>query len=251
MELEIFKKNLLNLKKSVDTIILKQIDIKKESVKDFADFKERKKTYYVNNLNSSINALKESSKELMKLGLGNSANQKMALDISMMISRVDGSDLKEVQKIIDRTASLLAEIEIHADGTKKTLKAPKNLPPEIKGAVIADLKEIENCFKAECYRSAAILCGRVLETALYRKYFEITGIDLLETSPGIGLGKLIAKLLEKNIKFEPGLTQQIHLVNQMRIFSVHVKQDAFYPSKNQAEAMILYTLDALEKMFAK
>jgi hypothetical protein len=72
----------------------------------------------------------------------------------------------------------------------------------------------------------------------------------METSPGIGLGKIIAKLTERNIRFDPGLTQQIHLINQVRISSVHTKKDSFYPSKGQTQAMILYTLDVLRKLFA-
>ena len=96
-----------------------------------------------------------------------------------------------------------------------------------------------------------MLCGRLLEIALHRKYYEITGQDILEKNPGIGLGKIIAKLAEKDIKFEPGLTQQIHLINQLRVSSVHKQKDAFYPTKQQTHAMILYTLDVLEKLFRK
>ena len=73
--------------------------------------------------------------------------------------------------------------------------------------------------------------------------------DLLEKAPGTGLGNLIAKLSEKGIKLDPGLTNQIHLINQVRVFSVHTKQDAFVPSKNQSQAIVLYTLDILEKLF--
>jgi len=93
------------------------------------------------------------------------------------------------------------------------------------------------------------LCGRVMETALHRKYYEATGQDLLEKAPGIGLGNLIAKLSEKGVKLDPGLTNQIHLINQVRVFSVHTKQDAFIPSKMQAQAIVLYTIDILEKVF--
>jgi hypothetical protein len=118
------------------------------------------------------------------------------------------------------------------------------------GEVHADLKEIEQCFQAGCYRSCTILCGRILETVLHRKYYEVTGKDILETSPGIGLGSLIAKLTQKSVQFDPGLTQQIHLINQVRVFSVHKKQTPFYPSKQQAQAMMLYTHDALQKLFA-
>ncbi len=88
-----------------------------------------------------------------------------------------------------------------------------------------------------------------METALHRKYFDATGQDILEKNPGIGLGNLIAKLAEKGVQLDPGLTQQIHLINNIRVFSVHKKQRTFYPTKIQVEAIILYTLDALEKMF--
>ena len=71
----------------------------------------------------------------------------------------------------------------------------------------------------------------------------------MEKSPGIGLGKMIAKLTEKDIKFDPGLTQQIHLINQIRISSVHKQKDVFYPTKQQTQATILYTIDILEKLF--
>lgn len=123
------------------------------------------------------------------------------------------------------------------------------LPKEISAEIKLDLKEVELTFKADCYRSAVILCGRILETSLHRKYYELTGKDILETSPGIGAGKLIAKLKEKNQHFDPGVTEQIHLINQMRISSVHKKQEVFIPTKTQSYAIILFTLDILKKLF--
>lgn len=127
----------------------------------------------------------------------------------------------------------------------------QNIPDDVKSDIELDLKEIKKCYDAECYRSAVILCGRLLETALHRKYYETTGVDILEKSPGIGLGNLIAKLNEKGIELDPGLTQQIHLVNQVRIFSVHKKQKSFSPTKAQTSAIILFTTDTLEKLFSK
>ena len=113
----------------------------------------------------------------------------------------------------------------------------------------ADLAELHKCFENECFRSTIILCGRLLETALHRKYYEITGRDILETSPGIGLGNLVAKMKELQFNFDPGISEQIHLINQVRIYSVHKKQEPFCPSKEQAHAIILYTLDVVKKMF--
>jgi hypothetical protein len=113
------------------------------------------------------------------------------------------------------------------------------------------MEEIQQCIDSNCLRSAVILCGRVLETALHRKYYDVTGIDLLEKAPGTGLGNLIAKLSEKGVKLDPGLTNQIHLVNQVRVHSVHKKQQLFMPTKQQTEAIVLYTTDILEKLFTR
>ena len=136
------------------------------------------------------------------------------------------------------------------DNAKDELKLNlPELPADIKDEAEADIKEMRRCYAAGCYRSAVVLCGRLIETALHRKYYDATGNDILEKSPGIGLGNLIAKLNEKGIELEPGVAQQVHLINQVRIFSVHKKQRAFYPSKAQANAIILFTLDTLEKLF--
>ena len=104
-------------------------------------------------------------------------------------------------------------------------------------------------FQLGAYRSVAILCGRILEVCLHRKYFDATGFDILEKNPGIGLGSLVGKLNDKNVKFDPGIKEQIHLINQVRIFSVHKKKEPFYPTKEQAQAMILYLMDVLRKLY--
>jgi len=124
-----------------------------------------------------------------------------------------------------------------------------SLPVEIRDEILYDLAESERCFNAEAFRSSIILCGRILETALHRKYYDVTGKDLLETSPGIGLGNILAKLKESNIEIDPAVAQQIHLINNVRIFSVHKKNVPFQPSREQAQATILFTIDILKKLF--
>jgi len=132
--------------------------------------------------------------------------------------------------------------------TKISVEIPK-VPIEIKNELELDIKETENCYNAGCFRSAVILCGRILETALHRKYYEKTGNDILETNPSIGLGKLIAKLHDFSVIFPPGITEQIHLINKVRISSVHKKKVPFIPSKHQTNAIMLYTFDILDKLF--
>ena len=140
--------------------------------------------------------------------------------------------------------------QIKISQTNNTITAPlQNIPHEVRGEINTDINEIQKTFNAGCYRSCMILCGRVIEVALHRKYFDATGQDILEKSPGIGLGTLLAKMREKEVFFDPGLMNQIHLINMTRIFSVHKKQDPFIPSKEQTQATIIYTMDILKKLF--
>lgn len=156
--------------------------------------------------------------------------------------KIAAAGTEEIPKYLEQLAG------IAADEPKTSIKIPK-LPGDIKDDVIADLTEIQKCVNNGCFRSAVILCGRVMETALHRKYYDATGNDLLEKAPGTGLGTLIAKLSEHGVKLDPGLPNQIHLINQVRVFSVHTKKESFTPSKTQAEAIVLYTLDILDKLF--
>jgi len=159
-----------------------------------------------------------------------------------LAQQLEHSSPNEMREFVEQLA------ELAVDEKEDRISEPF-VPADIREDVFADLREINLCIKSNCYRSAVILCGRVLETALHRKYYEATQQDLLEKAPGIGLGNLIAKLAEKGIKLDPGLPNQIHLINQVRVFSVHTKQDAFVPSKMQAEAIVLYTIDVLNKLF--
>jgi len=229
------------LRDAYSTVQSKEIDLSQQAKASFASFKDQKEVYVRNTINSSINQLREiiwkmSSDEstglvnLYRQLEDNKANPKLALDV------------------IDKMAELAVEVKEPITVGELKLRAPK-LPSDIRDDMASDIAEMQRCFNAGCYRSTTILCGRILETALHRKYFEVTGKDILETNPGIGLGTLIAKLNDKKVEFDPGLTQQIHLINQVRIFSVHKKQNAFTPSTAQANAMVLYTMDVLEKMF--
>ncbi len=161
-------------------------------------------------------------------------------NLALQLSQASNED---IMRYVDKIAELAAEMP-----EQQKLKIPR-LPNDVQDEIKADINEIQSCVNAQCYRSAVILCGRVMETALHRKYYEATGNDLLEKAPGIGLGSLIAKLAEKGVKLDPGLSNQIHLINQVRVFSVHKKKEPFTPTKAQTEAIVLYTMDILDKLF--
>ena len=164
------------------------------------------------------------------------------------------TSFRNSQKIEQKLVALEQISELVADAPEEkegVALPPLDFPHDVRDEMNADLQELKRCFDSACYRSVIVLCGRLLETALHRIHFEVTNQDLLEKSPGMGLGNLIARIEEKGINLDPGLTNQIHLINQVRIYSVHKKQQPFYPTKTQAHAIILYTTDVLKKLFKR
>jgi hypothetical protein len=225
------------------------LSIELDPHKAMINYELNQKRYYQNSLKKAIQKVKNSSLRLKTIipdsALGNENMEKL-LDL---LPRLETKDIEELKKVVKKIEMLLKYVDLPSEQKETFVKIPKNIPSEIRSDIILDLEELDRCYKNKCYRSAIILCGRVLETALHRKYYDATGFDILEKSPGIGLGNLIAKLKEKEVNLDPALTNQIHLINQVRIFSVHKKKEAFNPSEQQTQAMILYTLDVLDKIF--
>ena len=225
-------------------------DLSKGSkVRSVYDFRKNKSTYHAGTLEGAFRELK---KEVWSLTSTYERNSNAIIELLILLQELERqkNDVSAVKVIIQKMAALSSAIPASKAAVPAALaiRTPP-IPSDIRPDVEADIREIEKSFNAGLYRSAAILCGRVLETVLHRKYFEATGNDLLEKSPGIGLGNIIAKLKENNVELDPALTQQVHMINQVRIFSVHKKQQPFYPSKEQAHAMILYTVDVVARMW--
>jgi len=240
MGLDEFKTHLQNLKVVVDQLEGRDIDMAPQATM-MHDFEGSRLEHHKRRYFMTIELLKKDITSLPGL----EANQ--VVQLVNEVNLLDNIPLDQARLRIHNIAGIVAEAK-EPEKHQERIIIPHKLPSEIKNEVIADIHEIHTCFDAGAYRAVVILCGRLLETSLHWKYYNETGIDLLETSPGIGLGSIIAKLRDKNITFDPGLTQQIHLVNQVRIFSVHTKKETFNPSQRQSEAIMLYTIDILEKL---
>ncbi len=240
-----FKTTLQRFISALDAITFEDIKEKKEP--DITDFDQKKKAYQIDLFNSSFKALLTSVSSLDPL-----KDPKVNEIKSELSDLKQYFEEKDFEKIKQTTANILlleSKLEYPQKEQALTFKIP-NIPSEIAADMKADVNELEKCFKAEAYRASVILCGRLLETALHAIYFKATNNDLLEKSPGIGLGNLIAKIKEQGIQLDPAITQQIHLINQVRIYSVHKKQQAFDPTKEQTNAIILYTVDIIKKLFS-
>ncbi len=233
-----FNQYVYALREAIEKIQKK--DIPFDSKLNYSNFQSAERKYIIESYNRAYSRLKELSESL-----------DIPPKISLLLDELEDEDLDKNMAVISQIELLIKDTDVNVgkstDGDVKF--SVSKFPSQVRGEIKADILELDKCFKAECYRSCVILCGRIIEIALHAKYHKETGFDILEKNPGIGLGKLIAKLEEKGIKLDPGLTQQIHLVNNVRVFSVHKKQRTFNPTKRQTEAIILYTTDIVGKMF--
>lgn len=234
--------------------VLAKLKALKEKIKNKRilqnDFEKHQQEYYERVINAKIKIITNAIGEVKKV------SKKKADELSEYTARLKQElNKQELEKAIITAEQLvdvcfaLKEAMPKQQHYRFALNAP--LPEAIKHELLADLEEIKKCFANQCYRSCVIMTGRMLETALHRKYYEITGNDLLEKAPGIGLGNLVARLAELKVKLDPAIMQQVHLINQVRIFSVHKKRQPFKPSREQTLAIILYTLDIIKKLFEK
>lgn len=212
---------------------IKKKGIPLSSRTDFTDYKATEAKYLIESYKNGLQRLQN---------MINDAN--VPARVNELLRLLDYNDLDKNMIVLEGLAGFDIEIKPDRIGIYTT-----RVPDAIKAEVEADIMELRKCFDSGCYRSCVILCGRIMEVCLHAKYFKVTGFDILEKNPGIGLGKLIAKMIEKGIKLDPGLTSQIHLINNVRIFSVHKKQRTFVPSKAQTEAIMLFTSDVVDKLF--
>lgn len=248
-----FETSLIRLKEAVDTALKNRISMQKvDPEKAIYNFDKKKEQYFIDAVHTNKRVLRQDSQKLKDAISHNPANEVPAVKMLVLVNQLEKEeDLNKMKDIISMIQLLYSQLNLPPESDVLKMSRKLSFPEEIREEMHADLKELDLCFRNGCLRSATIICGRLLETALHRKYFEETGVDLLEKSPGIGLGKIIAHFDEKKIHIDPALKQQIHLINQVRIFSVHKKQETFYPSPEQAHAIVLYTLDVLGRMFEK
>ncbi|MEM4247020.1 MAG: DUF4145 domain-containing protein [Candidatus Woesearchaeota archaeon] len=224
-----------DLKEAIEKARKESISLAPEKQGTFKDFMSQRREQLRRAVYAAMSTLTKESAGVLQ-GRASKIVQEMQIT----------QDLQELGELADELLSIVTD---EYSQSSFSIRRPR-VPFEIHDIIQADIEEIKRCMENRCFRSAVILCGRILETALHRKYYDVTKNDLLEKSPGIGLGNLIAKLSEQGITLDPGLGNQIHLINQVRIHSVHQKQNAFAPSEAQAQAIVLYTMDVLEKLFS-
>ncbi len=246
------KEALLELKEIVNNVLSKKIDFNARIAGDEFNFKKNEREYYAREIESSIKRISMLlSESFVVAPQEKRALTKTADKIKELKKMINAKKLLESVVSIEEIYDIAPLIKIPEDDLPKSEFYLPYIPREIYAETKASFDELIKCYEHHCYRSAIILCSRILEIALHKKYFNLTNKDLLEKAPDIGLGSLVLKLKEKGMVFDPGLTNQIHLINQIRVHSIHKKKQVFSPTKAQTQASILYTLDTLKKLFNK
>ncbi len=229
-----FVQSLFRLQRILDSARQQGIDLDAEQRTSIWDFKGQREASLRKEFGIALHAVQENATLLYPLA-------QQGHDAAKQLMKLSGQQPLDMKEMLLLAADLPKEESFG-------FSLPR-LPGDISDEIKADVAELKQCFDSQCYRSCVILCARILEVALHRKYYDATGQDILEKSPGIGLGNLIAKMKEKSIELDPAITQQIHLINHVRVFSVHKKQQAFNPGREQTHAILLYTLSVLRNLF--
>jgi hypothetical protein len=172
---------------------------------------------------------------------------------TMSLSEVDGA----IDNLADRFSSFrgvlpLSRIELEVNARSVVQRLPKGARNEVQ----RDFEEIEKCYGALAYRAVLAFCGRILETALSRKYYQhqrrrhVSKSDIERAIGDKPLGVIIQECnrvgLTANI---PGLQQQADLINRVRIFSIHLRGSGYEPDTNDARASVSFTIAALTKLY--
>lgn len=243
------KKSISELKSILNEVQRRAINLD-EKFNNVFDFKKREQDYYKRLLNGQLRKVKANLAEGMLYGKNEHRDQiqKIKIAIEQIEQKIALNNLLEASSIISNLPEI-PNIKVEKPLFETKSFFLPHVPREVYFEVKSNFDEATICFDNRCYRAATILCGKILEVALHRKYFEVTGKDMLEKAPSIGLGNMLVRLKEANVEIEPGLSNQIHIINQMRVATVHKKAGHFIPSRAQCQATILYTLDALKKLF--
>jgi len=241
---------LLELKDIINNVLSRKIDFSSRLAGDEFNFKKREREHYTREIENAVKKLDAVLNESFVVApMEKRALTEAAMKIKELKKMINSKRFLEATVEIEKIFDIVPNIKIADSDLPMTEFHLPYVPRDIFSEVKASFNELVKCYEHNCYRSALILCGRILEIALHKKYFDLTGKDLLVKSPDIGLGNLVLKFKEKGVYLDPGLSNQIHLINHLRIASVHKKKKPFNPTKSQTKASILYTLDILKKLF--
>jgi len=123
------------------------------------------------------------------------------------------------------------------------------VPSEIRREMSLDFDDVRKCYYAYALRSAIGMCGRILELALARKYFEIVNVDPIQQRWQIGT--LISRCYENHVIEDPVLGDMCNLINRSRIDSVHATSRMYHPTMEETKSLIEFTISLVKRLYPR
>lgn len=208
-----------------------------------------------------LDSLLKIKEELIKLGvkLGEESSIDQVNDFLYLVdelrTRIDTVNTRIIGENVREMKNIFSELNALAE-LQRLLYVPElglgidleRIPPEIRTEITTDIEEIKKCYSSGAYRAAIVFCGRILEIALARKYFEKVHIDPIKQK--WTLGQLIRECKRKIGIFQPGLDSLCEAVNKTRIPSVHKSAEGIYlPSSQDIVGVFNLVQSVLQKLW--
>jgi hypothetical protein len=124
---------------------------------------------------------------------------------------------------------------------------PTSTPQEIREETKLDFEEMKICYNEGAFRSAIMMCGRVMELLLAKRYFDSTTVDPIEQKWPLGV--LIKKCYEHNVITEPAVGDMCNFINHFRIGSVHSLHTIQRPIQEETKSVIEFTIGLLKRLY--
>lgn len=186
-----------------------------------------------------LKSLLATKEELIKLGakldegpIIDQVNDFLYL-VEELRTRIDTVNTRIIEENINEMKNSFSELNAFIE-VQTRLYTPElglgidleRVPIEIRTEIATDIDEIKKCYSSGAYRAAIVFCGRMLEIALARKYFEKFHVDLIEKK--LTLGQLIIECKKKIGIFTPGLDSLCDTINKIRKPSIHKSSEGIY-----------------------
>jgi|SRR5208282_2586523 len=232
-----------------------------KAIKDYYDFKEN-----LLSLKSELMQLKQqlSSIERQYSEKPIAFIDDTCIELDDLHKNIKSLSLDILEEHVDIVKRLIASLRGFLPITLLELEVNENellkrIPKDLRDEITSDFAEIRKCFSAQVYRASIAFCGRILESALGRKYYEekrklnskITIQDIENELTNLSFGKIIEKCRDVGLlKDQPDVESYADLINKVRILSIHHKPSKFAPGPDAVKGTVNFMSEVIQKLYS-
>ena len=190
----------------------------------------------------------------------------ICFDIDYIHSNFKSMSVDLLEGQVDLIRRMLASLEGNIPMTLLELQVDvpdllDRLPSAIRAEIAQDFAEVQKCYEVRAYRATISFCGRIIEVALGRRYYEerrklqpsVKAFQIGQEISRLTIGQIIKRCEEVGLQTAyPGLDAYADLVNRIRVSAIHHKgARLFRPGPNAARGMVELTVEVIKDMYAR